>query len=139
MKVSELMTSKVVTISPNETSGKAQIMMRERKIHHLIVVEDEKVVGVLSSNDFRLIINPLANAGELKKDLNEIKIHNIYHVRDLMTPDPVAVTPEEELSTVAEKMLTGKFHSVPVTQGDRLLGIITQTDILKAVAQGRLQ
>jgi CBS domain-containing protein len=59
-------------------------------------------------------------------------------VRDLMTPRPLTIGPDAEVKEAAQQMLYADVHRLFVTEGERLLGVISTTDIMRAVATGRL-
>jgi CBS domain-containing protein len=59
-------------------------------------------------------------------------------VRDIMTPHPLTVSPDTEVREAAQQMLYADVHRLFVVDGDRVVGVISTTDIMRAIATGRL-
>lgn len=118
MRIRDFMRSSVVTIGPGESANAAWARMRNRRIRHLVVTEDEQVVGVISERD-------LGGSGRDGADRRKGRL-----VRDLMAPAPVTVAPRATLEDAAALMRKGPIGSLPVMQDGNLVGIITATDVL---------
>ncbi|MBF0238643.1 MAG: CBS domain-containing protein [SAR324 cluster bacterium] len=137
------MSRNVVTIDPEDYSGKALELLKKYKIHHLVVKNAEgKVVGMLSDKDLRTVINVLASSGERKTDaegtdLSSLRVYNV-RVRTIMNPNPVMIEAAASLQDAAKIMIENQFHCLPAHEGGILRGIVTHQDILKAVADGQL-
>jgi CBS domain-containing protein/ribosome-associated translation inhibitor RaiA len=121
MQLGELMNPRVVTIGPDEPANAAWSEMRDRRIRHLVVTEDGKVVGVISERD----LGGKADAARRRGSV----------VRDLMTPSPVTATPTTSLRRAATMMREGPIGSLPVMDGNELAGIVTATDVLDALGR----
>lgn len=117
MQLREMMRTQVVTIEPTETAGAAWSTMRRRRIRHLVVTENDAIVGVLSARD----LNGPGDPDRL--------------VRDLMTPDAVSAEPDTTLDEAAELMLRDRIGSLPVVEDGRLVGIVTATDVLDELSR----
>jgi acetoin utilization protein AcuB len=106
------MTRDVVVVSPTVTAGIAARMMERRRIRHLPVVEDGRLVGILSDRDL-LKRAPGISCGAA------------------MTPAPVTCLPSTSVSQVAKLMLQHKIDSIPiVSYSGSLTGLVTSTDLL---------
>jgi len=116
MQLREFMKTRVVAIGPEEAASAAWSRMRARRIRHLVVTEGGRVVGVISEHD-------LGGPGGGK-------LRSGRRVRDLMTPRPVSATPATTLRRAARLMRRGPIGSLPVLDGERLVGIVTATDVL---------
>jgi acetoin utilization protein AcuB len=117
--VRDVMTHRLVTIGPETSCDEARRLMEERRIRHLPVVARGRLVGMVSDRDVR---SAAARAPGALADR-------------IMTPDPVTVTPETRVEHAARLMLDGRFGSLPVTDGDALIGIVTYTDLLRALVR----
>ena len=115
MYVKDLMTPRVVAVRPSDSLGVAREQLRANRIHHLIVMENDRVVGLLS---YRELIG--------KDDLGT--------VADVMSRDVVSVPSWETVRNAAAKMIGRKHGCLPVIDGDTVAGIITSTDLLHAVS-----
>ena len=122
MQIHEIMSTGVVTIGPGEAASAAWARMRRRGIRHLVVMDNERVIGVLSERD-------LGGRSGTAKRKNRV-------VRDLMTPRVETVDPEATAESAAELMRKRLIGSLPVVDGDDLVGIITATDVFEALGNG---
>ena len=114
--VSRFMTSNPHAISSSQRLHHARSMMRELGIHHLPVVDDDKLVGIISDRDLSTIV------------LDDT-------VADAMTTDVAAVTTNAPLDEVLDLMGAGKISSVVVTGSKGIEGIFTMTDALRAFSE----
>jgi CBS domain-containing protein len=125
MKVSQYMSRSVVTVTPQTEFHRAFDLMRSRRIHHLPVVEGERVVGIVAERDLLLAA---ANFGSAEVPIAEI-----------MQGPPVCVADDAELKEAARLLVVKHIGSLPVLDARKaLVGIITETDIFK-VAAGMLR
>ncbi len=122
MQLREFMKTRVVTIGPEEAASVAWSRMRGRRIRHLVVTDGARVVGVVSEHDL---------GGHGGGDIRRGRL-----VRDLMTPHLVTATPATTLRQAASLMRQGPIGSLPVLDGDRLVGIVTATDVLDELGRG---
>ena len=121
MKVSQYMTRRVVTIGPEADFHRAFGLMRSRRIHHLPVVRDDRVIGVVAERD---VLLAAANYGSA-----EVPVEEIMH------GPPVCVSENAPLKEAARLLVTHHIGSLPVLNADdALVGIITETDIFKIAA-----
>jgi CBS domain-containing protein len=140
MKVSELMTRKLITVAPDDSVEAAVQLLRQRGVRHLLVMRKEKLVGILSDRDLKRAMDP----GKPKKKMLNIGglfflLEPIF-VREIMTPDPVTVGPDLSAQEAASIMVAKRFGALPVMKERRTLGIVTETDLLRYFAKaGREQ
>ena len=121
MQLREFMTTDVVTIGPDEAASAAWTRMRGRRIGHLVVTENDRVVGVISERDLG---GPNGAA---------VRRHRV--VRDLMASRVVSATPKTTLRQAATLMRRSAVGCLPVLEGDRLVGIVTATDVLEELGR----
>ncbi len=125
--VATAMTKNPVTVEPSETVRTAIERMSECKCRRLPVVQAGRLVGIISDRDLRRATNSPFVIRERWYD--DFLLDHMF-VGTCMTPDPVTVTPNTPLVTAAEIMRDRKFGGLPVVEGDHLVGIITETDLL---------
>lgn len=130
MLVQGWMTTDVITVDEDTSMMKASIIMKEKKIRSLSVINKEgELVGIVSDRDLKDAAPSKAttlDVYELNYLLSSIKI------KDLMTTNVVYVKPDETVEFAAILMLENKISSLPVINDKGvLIGIITQTDIFK--------
>lgn len=133
MRVSELMQTEVQTVPSDAVVNDAVVVLAESRVSALPVVDGTgHMVGVISSTDV------LASEEEAEDEKARDTLFEKTLVRDLMTPRPLTIAPDAEVKEAAQQMLYADVHRLFVTQGDRLIGVISTTDIMRAVATGRL-
>ena len=131
MKVGDLMTTgRLVTAAPDTPIFDARQRMLERRIRHLLVTEpDGSLAGIVTDRDIRL---------NLPSQATSLSIWEINHlltkltVGEVMTRSLITVGPERAAHEAAQLMLDHAIGALPVTQGGRLVGILTETDVLRA-------
>jgi CBS domain-containing protein len=112
---------RLVTILSSETVEHAMRQMREHSIHSLLVVEEERLIGIMTDKDF---LRKVVSAG-----LNPANVL----VASVMTTKVVTVTPQESIQTCIALMADNTFHHVPVCDGHQLAGMVSWTDIMEHV------
>jgi CBS domain-containing protein len=133
LRVRSLMTKNVVTLDPNDRLVTADDVMRLGRIRHIIVVdEDEELVGVLSQRD-------LFHGGLLKAlgygTRAKAQALDTLVVKEAMVSDVISTTPDTLLSQAASVMLERKIGCLPVLEGRKVVGIITESDFVAHVAR----
>jgi CBS domain-containing protein len=146
LKVKDIMTTELVTVSPRtEIAGAAKILL-EKRINGLPVLDDSgKLVGILCQSDlvaqqkripipsvYTLLDSfiPLTSLKRIDKEVQKIAA---LRVEQAMTPDPVTVTPETDIEDVARLMVDKKYHTLPVVAGGKLVGVVGKEDVLKTL------
>jgi CBS domain-containing protein len=127
--VSKIMTAQVVTINLTNSLSEAEALFNKHKIRHIPVVSGEKLIGMLSLTDL-LRISFVDNYGD-DEGIVDTAVYNMLSVEQVMVSKPVAVAAELSIKEVAEILATREFHALPVTEGDKLVGIVTTTDLIK--------
>ncbi len=130
MKVRDLMSSDVATVRRNEQLQIADDLMNLGRIRHTPVLDDEgdEVVGILSQRD--LFRGALARALGYGQHAQH-KVLGMLFVKDVMTSDPITVAPDLPVPEAAQIMLEKKIGCLPVVDGGRLVGILTESDFLR--------
>ncbi|MBK5105920.1 MAG: CBS domain-containing protein [Burkholderiales bacterium] len=121
MKVSQYMTRQVLTITPQTEFRRAFDLMHSRRIHHLPVVDGDRVVGIVAERDLLLAA---ANFGSA-----------VVPVAEIMHASPVCVSENAQLKQAARLLVVNHIGSLPVLNSRKVLvGIITETDVFKITA-----
>jgi acetoin utilization protein AcuB len=109
------------TIARRRSLAAAQDLMRTHRIRHLPVLESGQIVGLVSQRDLLLVETlPGVSPGDVR-------------VEEAMVTDVVTVAPDAPVGEVVESMLERKIGSVVVTDGDRVVGVFTTIDALRAL------
>ena len=119
LPVLEVMTKDPVTSGPEITVTQAATVMRDRGVGSLIVVEGDKAIGIVTERDI------------VTKVAAEDRKSSTLKVRDVMTSPVVSVHPHEEVEEAARRMSKRRIRRLPVVQDGKLLGVITENDILR--------
>lgn len=131
MFVRDRMSSPAVTITPDTPFQDALKLMRDRRFRRLPVVDEkDKLVGIVSERDL------LHAAPSPATSLSIWELHYLLskiEVREIMTKEVITTTPDTPIEDAAHLMVDNKIGGLPVVDGqDRLVGVITETDIFKA-------
>lgn len=127
MKIKDIMTKEVATLGSEDELSLANDIMRLGRIRHLPVVSGEGVVGIISERD--LFRSSLAQAlGYGNKDSREVM--KTLRIKDVMVKQVTTVPPDMELKDAVGLMVERKIGCLPVVQDNKLLGLVTETDIL---------
>ena len=129
MRVRELMQKDVKTVNREASVNDAVVALTDSHISALPVVDSAgRMVGVISSTDV------LTSEDAVEREA----LFEQMMVRDIMTPRPLTISPEAEVKEAAQQMLYADIHRLFVTHGDQVIGVISTTDIVRAVATGDL-
>jgi len=118
MLVGKIMTRKVATITPDKQVGQALKLMQKHNIRHLPVVQNQRMVGWITSRDLREVL--------LASMLEKIT------VGDVMVQAPITVTPDTSVEEAARLVSEHKIGGMPVMEGDHLVGVLTMLDLIHA-------
>jgi CBS-domain-containing membrane protein len=146
LKAKDIMTRDIVTVTPETEIVEAAGILLKNRVNGLPVVDDTgKLVGILCQSDlivqqkripvpslFTLLESyvPLSSVKRIDKEVEKIAA---ITVKQAMTADPVTVSPETEIEDIAALMVDRKYHTLPVVDGGRLVGVIGKEDVLKTL------
>ncbi|HEX3050304.1 MAG TPA: CBS domain-containing protein [Aggregatilineaceae bacterium] len=131
MIVRDVMTSNPVTVQRTDSLRKAVDHMTQIGARRVIVVDDQgRVCGILTDRDVRLAVNsPLV----LRERWQDDMLMDHTEVDACMTPDPICIKPDAPLEEAVKILLERKISGLPVVEDIQLVGIITVTDMLRAL------
>lgn len=130
--VRAVMQKSVVTISASDRLSTVEDIMTLGRVRHMPVVHAGKLVGVVSERD--LLRASLSNLSGHRHDERRAFLHVVEIARVMSTP-PIVVSPDATVNEAAHIMAEQKIGCLPVVDGDELVGMITETDILQLVAR----
>lgn len=122
MRLREIMSTNVKTINYDSTADFAWDRMRQEKLHHLVVLRGQEIVGVLSDRD-------------LGGSRGQIVRRNLV-VTDLMTPSPLTVSPQTTVREAANLLRGRSIGCLPIVEKNHLVGIVTVSDLLELIGRG---
>ena len=127
MKVREIMVTDLVTLHVDEELSLASDIMNLARIRHLPIVEGDRLVGIISQRD----LFKASLASVMGYDYGETRDHlKSVAIREAMVKAVITVEPETEIQAAGRIMLEKKIGCLPVVQNNRLVGMVTETDIL---------
>jgi acetoin utilization protein AcuB len=130
MLVKRYMRTKLVTVGPDEGANAALYLMKKRTIRHLLVTDGKKLLGIVTDRDFRLVRPSPATS------LSIYEIHYLLEklkVKEIMTKKVITVEPEIPIAEAARTLLNRRIGALPVLKDGELVGIISETDMLRAL------
>lgn len=130
MKVKDLMTRKVLTVGPDDQVDRVFFHFNFENIRHMPVVEKGKLVGILSDRDLKKVLGPPKKFLE-RADGSTVSI-SARKVRTIMKRGLITIGPDQRAADAAAIMAKRKIGALPVVHKQKLVGIITATDILRA-------
>ena len=140
------MTKELITVSPATEINSAAKILLEKRINGLPVIDDSgKLVGILCQSDLvaqqkripipsvYTLLDSFIPLTSLRRIDKEVKKIAALKVEQAMTPDPVTIGPETDIEDVARLMVDKKYHTLPVMDGDKIVGIVGKEDVLKTL------
>lgn len=129
MKVADLMSTDLVTLTEDETLAHAQRCMARGRIRHLPVVRDGRLTGLITHRD--LLAASFSIFAEVERN-EQRRIFDTVRVVEAMHRDVVTVSPDLGVSQAASILLENKYGCLPVVDGQGVLvGIVTEADFLR--------
>jgi CBS domain-containing protein len=127
IKVSQVMTKNVIVAARHSTFTEVMRFFTEFKIQHLPVADGPRIVGIISVSDMMSFIFRATK----KSMVDNASLDAMFQIADVMTPSPITISPEDDVASVVNLLSTGAFQAVPVTEGDVIVGIITNKDLVR--------
>lgn len=115
-----IMTRNVITADQEDSLAVARNIFLKNKVHHLPIVKDSKLVGILTTYDLFKLNGPYK--GMAYEDII---------IKDVMTKHVATLEPEDKIGSAAELFLENLFHAVPIVKDGNLEGIVTSFDVIK--------
>ena len=127
--VSHIMTNHVLTVNHTNSLADAEQILKDNNIRHIPVVSGEKLIGMLSLTDL-LRISFVDSYGSSEGAV-DTAVYDMLSIEQVMVNNPEAVQTDATIRGVAEILASQEFHALPVLDGDKLVGIVTTTDLVK--------
>jgi predicted transcriptional regulator len=145
MKVQDIMTTNVRTVSSDKKLGEVVSLMCIYRYSGIPVVDDGKLVGTVSESDvlgkmFPKLQDLMDSMSSVDYDEHMKHYSNVVgiQVKDVMTPVVISIRPDMHILQAASMMCGRKFRRIPVAIGDELLGMVSMGDVHKAIYQSTL-
>lgn len=143
-KISDLMSSQVQTVNENHAINHVIGIMEKENIGRMVVIRDNEPVGIITSENisFAHVENPATGVNVEKLDFvrsvegeskRNVRMVSMVTAGDIMTKDLFKLSPEDNASKAVEIILQKDISGIPIVEENELVGIITKTDIIKAI------
>ena len=132
MKVAAIMSRKVVSISADDTLRIVKEIMEHGSVRHLPVVRGGELIGVVSQRD--LLKASLSNVMGLPAEEQSLFLEGVS-ITEVMSQPPITILEQASVQEAAKLMAERKIGCLPVMKGDDFVGIVTETDVLRWVAE----
>lgn len=125
--ISSIMTKDLVTLNLDDSLYSAEKRMKVNHIRHMPVVDGDELIGLVSLSDLQRVSFIDAYS---KEGTEDTPVYNMLSIRDLMIKNPLTASPRTTILEVSKLLASKEFHSLPVVDDGKLVGIITTTDLL---------
>ena len=130
MLIKEIMTTRVATVSMDDRLGVIKAIFEQAHFRHLLVVEEEVLVGVISDRDLLRAISPyLDTDAEMNRDTETLN----RRAHQIMSRQPITISPESSLQAASAIMLEQHVSCLPVLENGALVGIVSWKDLLRVM------
>ena len=133
MQLQDMMSKRLVTVEMDDTLETVKEIFDELKLHHVLVVEAQQLIGVVSDRDLWRALSPYIDSNvETARDVATLH-KRVHHV---MSRKPLTLPPDAPVSAAIALMLAHRISCVPVVCGDHVpVGIVSWRDVLRAVGK----
>lgn len=132
--VGDLMTDRLYTVRPDNDLATVKDLMVEHRIRHIPVVDpEENLVGLVTHRD--LLRHSLIEQAEIPPYVEDVVLEQVQ-AREVMTTNPDTINADTDIREAAQTMLDNKYGCLPVVEGRRLVGILTESDFVRLMARG---
>ena len=127
--IRNIMPSHPMVLFLNNSLEKAEVLFKEHKMWHLPVVQGEKIVGIISMTDLaRISFVDSYHPNDFSLDT---RVYELFTLEQIMVRNPKCIHPNDTVKDAAKYFLAAEYHALPVVENDKLVGIVTTTDLLK--------
>ncbi|HYB54037.1 MAG TPA: CBS domain-containing protein [Thermoanaerobaculia bacterium] len=125
------MTGSVRTIGPRESVGHARSLLEQFRINQLPVVEDGRLVGIVTERDLRAAF-PNVDEAEMRPEHEGVPSPDRIPIETVMTREVVVLYPGNTVEEAARLMRTRRIGAIPIVEGGRVVGVLTRGDVIDA-------
>jgi acetoin utilization protein AcuB len=129
--VSSIMTTELKTIRSDDNLMTVKELFEQYDFHHLPVVDDDQISGILSKSDFLYFLRGYTN-NDIDRFIEAAKLR-AFKVEEVMKKELVTLKPSHAIKEALDIFEDNKFHCIPIVEEEELKGIVTPLDIIKAL------
>lgn len=133
MPVSDIMTTDLITITPAHTVGDMYSIFKSKPLHHLLVIEGGKLIGIVTDREVLKVLSPFINS---KHEASRDQLTLSYTARQLMKKQPATIKPNASVRAAAQSILDNNVFLLPVVDNDeKLIGVLSWKDVLRYIIE----
>jgi CBS domain-containing protein len=127
--IRRIMSAQLVTVHHGDPVSKVRQLIAQHGIHHVPVVSGENLVGIISASDIlRVSFGDTFNTDQRTVDAT---LDHTFSIEGLMQKSPITLSATGSIRDAAEILAKNQFHALPVVDGEKLVGIVTSTDLIQ--------
>ena len=127
--IRQIMTQNPIVLNQNDGLAESEKLFKEHKMRHLPIVSGEKIVGILSMTDLARI--SFVDSYDPNNFEVDTAVYSLFSLEQIMVRNPQCIPPTTTVKEAAEIFLKAEFHALPVVEDEKLIGIITTTDLIQ--------
>lgn len=126
--IRNIMTTNPVVLHLNEGLAYAEVLFKKHKVRHLPVIKGDQIVGMISMTDLaRISFVDSYDPNDFSVDTS---VYNLFSLEQIMVRKPHCISPDLTVKEAAEHFLQAEYHALPVVEEQKLIGIVTTTDLI---------
>ncbi len=130
--ISSIMTRDLICLTPTDSVLAVHNVFRENRIHHIPIVHNAQLVGIVSKSDYLFFQKGFAET-EVDQQIENLRL-SAFTVNDIMTRGIAKLQSTDRISVAIEIFNENLFHAIPIVDGDKLVGILTTFDLISRLS-----
>lgn len=131
--ISKIMSQDLTTVHVKDAVSTLRKIFEAGDIHHVPIVSGDKLVGIVSATDLMRI--SFGEYGNQSSESLDALLDNNYTMTDVMNSNVTSIDKSSTVRDAARALATGRFHALPVVDGEKLVGLVTSTDLLNYIIE----
>ena len=131
--VQHIMTPNPIVLHLNDGLSQAEVLFKTHKVRHLPVVSGNEIIGILSMTDLARI--SFVDSYDPENFNVDTSVYSLFTLEQIMVRNPKCIAPDTTIKEAAELFLEVEFHALPVIENEKLVGILTTTDLIKFLVE----
>ena len=126
--ISNIMTPNPSVLNLNDGLAQAEYLFKKHKMRHLPVVKGDQILGIISMTDLARII--FMDSYDPNNFSIDTSIYELFSLEQIMVRNPKCIDPDLTIKEAAQQFLEAEYHALPVVDDNKLVGILTTTDLI---------
>lgn len=131
--VSSIMSTKLITVGPQDKLSRVKEIFDTHRIHHIPVVRYTQILGIISKADFLHFIRGIRKS-DYDTMIESTRLNN-YTAEEIMTKGLAKLEPTDKINVALEVFKENLFHAIPIVDDGKLVGMLTTFDIIRKLAE----